>query len=226
MKIYRYLSRVLEISGAIAAGEPVSEYSIAWAYADLMLPELLKAMKKGMPRTDAITALATATQVKRSVAADVMCKKLKRAGYKASNPAESEERDEEQDETPTPAKKPKKRSPSASKAKTRTEVSAGEPPPVASKPDPVPAPVAQEVPPAHTDFKISAPAELARKPAESTEQKPFRVGIRVGPANFAGVDDMMTEQQQEEIRQSHKALDALEAKYGTAREQADRIKEQ
>ena len=78
--------------------------------------------------------------------------------------------------------------------------------------------------PEHPDFKISAPAELAEKLAAPTGQKPFRVGIRVGPANFAGVDDVMTEQQQEEIRQSHKALAAMEAKYGTAKEQADRIK--
>ena len=75
MKIFRNLSRVLKISSAIAQGQKVSEYQIAWAYADLMLPELIEALKSGVSRSDAITALAVATQVKRSVACDVLCKK-------------------------------------------------------------------------------------------------------------------------------------------------------
>ena len=221
MKIFRNLSRVLKISSAIAQGQKVSEYQIAWAYADLMLPELIEALKSGVSRSDAITALAVATQVKRSVACDVLCKKLKKAGYVADDDLEEtdEQDDGEQGATPaTPAAKrtkpPKQHNP-VGHVIPITENPKSKP---VIKPSPVP------VPPADV---FSAPKEYIEKPAESlTEPKPFRVGIRTGSAKFMGVDDIETEQKKEERRNAQKALEAIEAKHGTAKEQADRVREQ
>lgn len=221
MKIFRNLSRVLKISSAIAQGQKVSEYQIAWAYADLMLPELIEALKSGVSRSDAITALAVATQVKRSIACDVLCKKLKKAGYVADDDLEETNELDEQDITPS--------SPAAKKTKPQKQHSQVDPViHITEKPKPVIEPKPVPVPPADVS---SGDKEYIEKPAEPlTEPKPFRVGIRVGPAIFAGVDDIETEQQKAERRNNaqakQQAIDAMDAKYGTAKEQADRVGEQ
>jgi hypothetical protein len=196
---------LLDLEARRRRGEPINEFQSARIHAEYRLARIIDALNSGMPRSEVIGILAITSQTSRRVACDALGKVLRKAKF--DQPQES--------------------LPAAAKVKIHAEVSKGQPAPATPKPAP-PAAVAQKVKsvssPEHPDFKISAPAELAEKLAAPTGQKPFRVGIRVGPANFAGVDDVMTEQQQEEIRQSHKALAAMEAKYGTAKEQADRIK--
>lgn len=204
---------LLDLEARRKRGEPINEFQSARIHAEFRLARIIDSLNSGMPRSEVIGILAITSQTSRRVACDALGKVLRKAKF-------------DQPQEPSPA---------AAKVKIQAEVSKGKPAPAMPKARSVPAPavpakadssapVAQKVSPTHPDFKISAPAELAEKVAAPTGQKPFRVGIRVGPANFAGVDDMMTEQQQEEIRQSHKALAAMEAKYGTAKEQADRIK--
>lgn len=160
MKVVTSVNRVIEIRLAALGGEKVSEYQRAWAYADLMLPKLIEAMNRGISRADVITMLSMATGVKRSVAAEAVCKKLKKIGY-APKVAD----DDDEDDAPVePKVKPTQVKREVSKKVGVKQVAAA----VAAAPAQKPVQSIQPVPAKPAPAPAPAPATSA--PAESDQQ--------------------------------------------------------
>lgn len=81
MKTITALEAVMEIRLALLRGEKVNQYHHARSHVNAIMPGLLKWMEGGIPRSDIITSVVMATGVKRTIAADVVCKVLKKSGY-------------------------------------------------------------------------------------------------------------------------------------------------
>ncbi len=157
--------------------EEINEFKAARIVAEYMLDQYIEMLDKGMPRSAIIEYLAHAACTSRKTAADVLLRVLKKAKYVPLKK-----------ETPPPAEKSSNSLSVVAEAKIWQEVSVGKPTLVTPKPDPYPAPapiahpavpektdsavpVDQEVFLATSDFKISALAELATKPAEKKHDK-------------------------------------------------------
>lgn len=208
------VSKAMKISLALHKGESVTEYKRAFAFANLFMPQFLECMDAGMSRSEIVTYLMMATGVKRSVATDTICQKLKKIGYVAKV---TEDEDDEDITVEAPVKPKVKKEVSETglvkqKAKPSPVVAPVAPAPIAQVPRPAPVPV-----PAPKKPELSA--NIAASTESIQQPKPFSVGIKIG-TGFHGVDDVgpQADREREERRMALKSLEAMEKRLGTSAE--------
>jgi len=204
-------------------GEEVSEFRAARVIAEYMVDDYIEMLDRGMPRSAIIEYLAHAACSSRKTAAVALWRVLKKAKYIPKNI-----------ETPAPTAKPKRSSPAASKAKIQAEVSEDEPHPLTlpPKPDPISAPAAQPTDPpkvepvALVDQEVSRdPAELAAKPAESTEEAKPDKWARLGVEGVVGRGFLGEEHRWMTPEEIKNAKEDLEHLHGISNDDSKRRKE-
>lgn len=222
MRIVAAITNANEIQLAIKRGEKVSEYRRAWAYADLMMPTMIKWLNAGMSRSDVITSLAMATGVRRAVAAEAVCKKLKKIGYV---PKVADEDEDIPDCPVEPKAKPAK---SEVSKEILVKREANTVTPVAATPVSAPRPVQPVV----TAKPVPRPAQAPTSASTESNQVPSKKLVldfskMPGANSFLGEPGYGPSQEEKELRAKAQAnLDRMEREHGSPLDQARKINQQ